>query len=180
MPPVSFLDTRRELPRSLSRPLAKGGEGVAVARGHRLFSRFDRPFGLRTRFWSLGFLRRSCQSAREFGVEIFERRLRNGVRDLGGSPLFSPRGRLGSAEAEPSLSHSVIVTLSPYRQTSSLQRTSSEPKLSLGRKGGEGAAVAQRCRPFSRLSRSFAFEMNFWSLGSIQSSCLLRGVLERL
>ena len=34
---------------------------------------------------------------------------------LGGSPLFSPRGRLGSTEAEPSLSCSVIVTLSPYR-----------------------------------------------------------------
>ena len=32
---------------------------------------------------------------------------------LRGFPLFSPRGRLGSAEAEPSLSCSVIVTSSP-------------------------------------------------------------------
>ena len=112
---VSFSETREEIPRNLSRPSAKGGEGAAVAQRRRPFSRLDRPFGLQTSFWSLGFLRRSRRSAREFGVEIFGKRLRNGVRDLGGFPLFSPRGRLDFAEAEPSLPYCVMVMSSPYR-----------------------------------------------------------------
>ena len=41
--------------------------------------------------------------AREFSVEIFRKTTKNGVWDLGGPPPFSPRGRLGSAEAEPRL-----------------------------------------------------------------------------
>ena len=115
VPSVSFLETREEIPRNLSRPLAKGGEGAAVAQRRRPFSRLDRPFGLQTSFWSLGFLRRSRWSTREFGVEIFGKRLRNGVRDLGGFPLFSPRGRLdfcrGRAES-PLLRYSDVEPLS--------------------------------------------------------------------
>ena len=114
VPSVSFLETREEIPRNLSRPSAKGGEGAAVAQRRRPFSRLDRPFGFQTSFWSLGVLRRSRRSAREFGAEIFGKRSRNGVRDLGGAP-FSPRGRLDFAEAEPSLPYCVIVTSSPYR-----------------------------------------------------------------
>ena len=56
VPSVSILGTRKETPRNLSRPLAKGGEGAAVAQRRRPFSRLDRPFGLEASFWSLGFL----------------------------------------------------------------------------------------------------------------------------
>ena len=115
VPSVSILGTREEIPRNLSRPSAKGGEGAAVAQRRRPFSRLDRPFGLQTSFWSLGFLRRSRWSTREFGVEIFGKWLRNGVRDLGGFPLFSPRGRLdfcrGRAES-PLLRYSDVEPLS--------------------------------------------------------------------
>ena len=46
VPSVSILGTRKENPRDLSRPSAKGGEGAAVAQRRRPFSRLDRPFGL--------------------------------------------------------------------------------------------------------------------------------------
>ena len=108
--------TQKKLPQSPSRLLAEGGEGVVVALRRRLFSRLGRHFGLETIFWSLGFfLRWSCWSTREFGAEVFGKRLRNGVRDLGGFPLFSPRGRLdfcrGRAES-PLLRYSDVEPLS--------------------------------------------------------------------
>ena len=54
--------------------------------------------------------------AREFGVEIYsKKRLKNSAWDLGGSPPFSPRGRLGSVEAEPSIPYNVISTSIPHR-----------------------------------------------------------------
>ena len=64
---VPFLDkyfTKNFLGASAA-PLAKGGEGVAVAQRRRPFSRLGRPFALEVRFWSLDFLQSTCQSNRE-------------------------------------------------------------------------------------------------------------------